>query len=91
MRLMLCGCDDSRPRAADAFSPFDAGGHEKVTAADCMVIPLARSAGKKSVTVEPSSTSGDHVSVLQVLTCAIVSIALEHNEDREESVSKTCA
>lgn len=26
-------------------------------AADCIVIPLARSAGRKSVTVEPSSTS----------------------------------
>lgn len=29
-----------------------------MTAADWIVIPLARSAGRKSVTVEPSSTSG---------------------------------
>jgi hypothetical protein len=28
-----------------------------VIAADCIVIPRARSAGRKSVTVEPSSTS----------------------------------
>lgn len=36
---------------------IDPGGQEKVMAADWMVIPRARSAGKKSVTVLPSSTS----------------------------------
>lgn len=33
------------------------GGHENVIAADWMVMPRARSAGRKSVTVLPSSTS----------------------------------
>ena len=33
------------------------GGQWKVMAADWIVMPRARSAGRKSVTVEPSSTS----------------------------------
>lgn len=37
------------------------GGQWKVTAADWIVIPLALSAGRKSVTVDPSSTSNRSV------------------------------
>ena len=38
-------------------SPTDKGGQWNEMAADCIVTPRALSAGKKSVTVEPSSTS----------------------------------
>lgn len=61
MRLMLCAwLERGRTSEVDELGvdePSGIGGQEKVTAADWMVIPLARSAGRKSVTVEPSSTS----------------------------------
>lgn len=64
IRLMLCGVAE---RGADAgtcegcdgaWEPVVDGGQEKEMAADWMVMPRARSAGRKSVTVLPSSTSG---------------------------------
>ena len=39
------------------------GGQENDMAADCIVTPRALSAGRKSVTVEPSSTSVEFVRV----------------------------
>ena len=59
IRLMLCGIDDlGRESGSDEAWVFVGdGGHENVIAADWMVMPLARSAGRKSVTVLPSSTS----------------------------------
>ena len=51
MRLMIC--DDAKVVASPSV-----GGQWNVIAADCMVMPLALSAGRKSVTVDPSSTSG---------------------------------
>lgn len=58
MRLMLCGIWDlgvPGEKWCWLFSGF--GGQEKEMAADWIVMPRALSAGKKSVTVLPSSTS----------------------------------
>ena len=44
-------------------SPADKGGQWNDMAADCIVTPRALSAGKKSVTVEPSSTSVELVRI----------------------------
>ena len=65
MRLIVCDVEEFSEDGDELllnslFSPWppgSTGGQWKVIAADCMVTPLARSAGKKSVTVEPSSTS----------------------------------
>lgn len=58
MRLMLCGIEDlGAPEGTDGLLLPESGGHENEMAADWMVMPLARSAGRKSVTVLPSSTS----------------------------------
>ena len=59
MRLMLCWMEDLGAEESEGFAPPSplAGGQENVIAADWIVIPLARSAGRKSVTVLPSSTS----------------------------------
>jgi hypothetical protein len=55
---MSCEVEDDGPSLELALMlPASIGGQWKVIAADCMVIPLALSAGKKSVTVDPSSTS----------------------------------
>lgn len=59
IKLMSCdGTDDSTAFGFETDnSCFGKGGQLKDMAADWMVTPLARSAGRKSVTVEPSSTS----------------------------------
>ena len=61
MRLIKCGFEDLGSRSFGALLLFvgfgGPGGHCNVMAADWIVIPRARSAGKKSVTVDPSSTS----------------------------------
>lgn len=59
MRLMLCRLDDRSAVAESGIDRCDPsnGGQVNVMAADWIVIPLARSAGRKSVTVLPSSTS----------------------------------
>lgn len=56
MRFILCGIDD-RGVFGLVLCGAEPGGQEKVIAADWIVIPRARSAGRKSVTVLPSSTS----------------------------------
>ena len=61
-----------------------AGGQEKVMAADWMVMPLARSAGRKSVTVEPSSTSG------VLLRFWIFSQIVRKKKNRENEGYRTC-
>lgn len=61
MRFILCAWLERGRTSEVADVGVDGlsgiGGQEKVTAADWIVMPLARSAGRKSVTVEPSSTS----------------------------------
>jgi hypothetical protein len=66
MRLMLWDDAERRTVSKDAGSWGGGGGvwvlggkggQWKVIAADWIVMPRARSAGRKSVTVEPSSTS----------------------------------
>jgi hypothetical protein len=58
IRLILCDVADlGEPAGLSAKDGLVEGGHLNEIAADWIVIPRARSAGKKSVTVEPSSTS----------------------------------
>lgn len=63
MRLMLWGTEDlgvagDGDGGGDSWLGGGEGGQENEMAADWMVMPRARSAGRKSVTVLPSSTSG---------------------------------
>lgn len=64
IRFMVWGMDESlwpglvsTGLGGDLRSCGGEGGQLNVMAADWIVIPLARSAGRKSVTVDPSSTS----------------------------------
>lgn len=55
--------------ANGSFELALSGGHEKEIAADWIVMPRALSAGRKSVTVLPSSTSGVCQSIVLYWWC----------------------
>ena len=63
IKLIWCWTEDlgsgvsAEVDAGGGGSRTPVGGQWKVMAADWMVMPRARSTGRKSVTVEPSSTS----------------------------------
>ena len=55
-------------------------------AADCMVIPRARSAGRKSVTVDPSSTSTLEISLSPRVKKDYAEIQRKHGTSAEKGI-----